>query len=213
MRKSSEEVIQQVLVGMRDCEASAGMQGRILDGVQERASAEAASDWRWLRPMRRVTLARPCAMRPLAWGLALGTMMAVFLSISVINRTKQSPARWYAQTVPTTSLASPALGAGAEETRPRLPGSAARSRGDTSAQNRTPINASELVSLRGIRAISRPAPAAPLTKEERILLSIAHTGDPQELAMLNPEIRAQQEAESEAEFERFVRAATKGDRE
>jgi hypothetical protein len=212
MRKSSEEIIQQVLLGMRDCEASPGMQGRILEGVESRTSAEPASYSPGLRPMPLITLVRPCAMRPLAWGLAFGTMMAVFLSVSVIHRIKQSPASWYAQRVPTTSLAPPALGAGAEEAQPRLPGSATRSRGDT-AQKRTPINASELVSLRGIRAISHPAPAAPLTKEERILLSIAHTGDPQELAMLNPEIRAQQEAESEAEFERFVRAATKGDRE
>jgi hypothetical protein len=64
-----------------------------------------------------------------------------------------------------------------------------------------------------MRAASHPAPEAPLTQEERLLLRIVHRGDPEELAMLNPQIRAQRDAESEAEFLKFVDESTKGDSE
>jgi hypothetical protein len=63
------------------------------------------------------------------------------------------------------------------------------------------------------RAASHPAPSAPLTQEEKLLLRIAHRGDPEELAMLNPQVQAQRDAESEAECLKFVDESTKGDSE
>jgi hypothetical protein len=60
-----------------------------------------------------------------------------------------------------------------------------------------------------MRAPSHPAPEAPLTNEEKLLLRAVHTGDPQVIAMLNPEERARQEAASEAEFQRFVKQSGK----
>jgi len=53
--------------------------------------------------------------------------------------------------------------------------------------------------------VSFPAPPAPLTEQERLLLKIAHTGDPVEFAMLNPEVRAGIAARSDAEYEEFFR--------
>jgi hypothetical protein len=64
-----------------------------------------------------------------------------------------------------------------------------------------------------MRAVSHPAPEAPLTEEEMLLVRIAHRADPQELAMLNPQVRARRDAESEAEFLKFVDDSTKGDSE
>jgi hypothetical protein len=55
-----------------------------------------------------------------------------------------------------------------------------------------------------MHAPSHPAPVAPLTNEEKLLLRAVHTGDPQVMAMLDPEVRARQEAESDAEFQKFV---------
>jgi hypothetical protein len=43
----------------------------------------------------------------------------------------------------------------------------------------------------------------PLTEQERLLLRIAHKGDPVEMAMLDPKIRAAREREEEAEVQRF----------
>jgi hypothetical protein len=64
-----------------------------------------------------------------------------------------------------------------------------------------------------MRAPSHPAPEAPLTQEEKLLLRAVHTGDPQVMAMLNPEVRARQEAESEAEFRKFIEQSGKEDHE
>jgi len=72
---------------------------------------------------------------------------------------------------------------------------------------------SDSVALDEMRAASHPAPPMPLTEQERLLLRIAHRGDPVELAMLNHEIRAKQEEEEKAEFQRFFEPATTGDHE
>ena len=64
------------------------------------------------------------------------------------------------------------------------------------------------LALREMRAASRPAPPLPLTKEEKLLLRVARTAGPEELAMLNPDERARREAESEAEFQQFFGQST-----
>jgi hypothetical protein len=67
--------------------------------------------------------------------------------------------------------------------------------------------------LTEMRAVSHPAPEAPLTQEEVLLVRLAHRAGPQELAMLDPLIRARQDTESEAEFLKFVDESIKGDSE
>jgi hypothetical protein len=52
-----------------------------------------------------------------------------------------------------------------------------------------------------------------LTEQEKLLLRIVHRSDPEELAMLNNEMRAKQEAEGRAEFQRFFEPSTTGDNE
>jgi hypothetical protein len=47
---------------------------------------------------------------------------------------------------------------------------------------------------------SFPAPPLPLTEQERLLARIARQGDEQEMAMLNPEIRASLDARQKAAF-------------
>ena len=48
-----------------------------------------------------------------------------------------------------------------------------------------------------------PPPVAPLTEQERLLQQIARSHKPNELAFLNPELVARQEAENDAEFRDF----------
>ncbi len=62
-------------------------------------------------------------------------------------------------------------------------------------------------------AASRPAPPIPLTLQEKLLLRVARSTDPAQLAMLNPEMRARQEAESNAEFRRFFGLTPTGENE
>ncbi len=50
-----------------------------------------------------------------------------------------------------------------------------------------------------------PPPPLPLTDQEKLLLQLAQTRDPDQLALLNPEIRARQQAADEAEFQTFFK--------
>jgi hypothetical protein len=52
-------------------------------------------------------------------------------------------------------------------------------------------------------APSHPAPALPLTAEERGLVQLVHTADPKTLVTLTPEIKAKLQAQEAAEFEKF----------
>jgi hypothetical protein len=54
-----------------------------------------------------------------------------------------------------------------------------------------------------VTAPSHPAPELPLTAEERELVHLARTADPQVLATINPETQAKLLAEEAAEFEHF----------
>jgi len=52
-------------------------------------------------------------------------------------------------------------------------------------------------------APSHPAPPLPLTDQERGLVQIARTGDPKQLATINPETEAKLRAQETAEFDKF----------
>jgi hypothetical protein len=49
----------------------------------------------------------------------------------------------------------------------------------------------------------------PLTEQERLLLRLVHKDDPVELAMLDSKMRALQDLEDKAEFQRFFGQSTK----
>ena len=135
MRKSSDEAIQQVLAGLRDCEASAGMERRILEAVRDRASARPAANWRGLRP-----LAHWCPIWPLAGGLVL---VVIFVSSSffLIHRTGHSPTRLPVQAARAESGSPAASGKVAEENGSKT---IARTRGNAAARKRVRTNASDL---------------------------------------------------------------------
>ncbi len=50
---------------------------------------------------------------------------------------------------------------------------------------------------------SFPAPPLPLTEQERMLLRLAHRGDAENMAMLNPDLRAAQTAKATEQFQQF----------
>lgn len=59
--------------------------------------------------------------------------------------------------------------------------------------------------------VSFPAPEAPLTDQERLMLRIVHRGDPVEMAMLNPQELDREEAAEAAEFQQFFPPPPKPD--
>lgn len=61
------------------------------------------------------------------------------------------------------------------------------------------------------KVASFPAPPMPLTEQERLLLSIVHKGDPEQVAMLHPRILDPQTAKEKTDFQEFFDETPKGD--
>jgi hypothetical protein len=74
--------------------------------------------------------------------------------------------------------------------------------GAAKAQRAT-VDDMDALALEQMRAASQPAPPLPLTKQERLLLHVAHEGALEELAILDPAKRAAQDKEERAAVERF----------
>ncbi len=199
--KNPDEAIGRVLAGLRDAEAPAGLERRILETVEARAGAHAASTPRWAL---RVALAGIIAA-------------CLFIVIAVIHWHDHSSTQARQQMVAPELHASPGPPAGKIESSvlPKQTIAPIRKVAGIAAPARRveQINDADAVLLAEMRAPSHPAPVAALTNEEKLLLRAGHLGDPQVMAMLNPEVRARQEAESEAEFQAFVNQSGKGDSE
>jgi hypothetical protein len=188
---NSEETIGKVLASLRDVEASPGLERRILAAIEERASHPSVVIPRW------------------AWNVALAGMIAACLlfAITAISRHELPSTQVQQHAIPAESAESTQEALLLPQ-KPILP-TRTSIRIAASARKAQPISAADAVLFHEMRAPSRPAPAAPLTKEEKLLLRAVHLGDPQVMAMLDPEVRARQEAESEAEFHRFVEQSGK----
>jgi hypothetical protein len=210
--KNSDEAIEQVLAALREAEAPVGMERRILETLEEKASSQVGSGWRRLRPIWLTMPARPVATRFLACGVASAGLFAIGLAIYSIHairrpghlptQSKMAPASVgslppatsgtvasSAQLVPhETSV--PSIGRPDTEEKPN----ARRARANSTADS---------VALQEMLAVSYPAPPMPLTEQEKLLLRIAHRSDPVELAILEPMLRTVQDAEEKEEFQRF----------
>jgi hypothetical protein len=185
--RNSEETIEMIMAGLRDAEASPGMEGRILASVEARASERRVATPRW------------------AWAMAMAGVAAALLFIAIlsIHRHGQPPAQAQQHVLP------------AETARDAQPATLLSQKpiefNKAVAPRRTGarIRSEEAVLLSDLHTPSHPAPEAPLTQEEKLLLRVVHKGDPQVIAMLDPEERARQEAKSEAEFQKFVEQSGK----
>jgi len=220
--KNSEEAIERVLAGLRDSEAPAGMERRILEALEDQASARSRSGWRWLRPMWLVAPAHPVAMGSLACGVALAAIFAVALAVPAIRRLGYSPAQSKMNLAPAGTLPPATSETVAKSAQLSSPGSSvrsmrkmnageetnARTAGAVHNSDRDGIGDGDSVAVSEMLAPSHPAPPMPLTEQERLLLRIAHRGDPVQVAMLDPRMRAARDAEEGAEFQRFFGSTT-----
>ena len=224
--KNSEEAIEKVLAGLRDADAPVGMERHILEALENPASARSRSGWRGLRPMWLVAPVHPVAMGSLACGVALAGIFAVALAIPAIRRLGHTPVQSKMNSAPAGTLPLATSEAVAKNSRAPLPAIRARSAGETNAVGKANARTREAVpnsdrdssgdgdsvALSEMLAPSHPAPPMPLTEQERLLLRIAHRGDPVEMAMLDPMVRATRDAEEQTEFQRFFGQATNGQR-
>jgi hypothetical protein len=214
MTKSTEEAIKQVLTGLRDSEAPAGMERRILEAVHDRASVKSRSRWHRLRPMwlmKRPTLWS--TSRSLSWGVALACTIAICFAVSMLHRIEHVPAQSNLHSTPIATPPPAASKVIAKNVKLPSPASRAQSMAKTNARKARLVHDSDSVALREMRAASHPPPPMPLTEQEKLLLRIAHKGDPVQLAALDPAVRAARNTEEKAEVQRFFEPSKTGDHE
>src|SRR5258706_12208921 len=106
----NSEAMEKLLAGLREAEAPAGMERRILDaledGLLERAAVRSRFGWRELLPVWMVAPARPVVVGSLVCGVALAGLFVVALAIPAIRRAGNAPVQSKRKVAPVESLAS-----------------------------------------------------------------------------------------------------------
>jgi hypothetical protein len=220
--KDSEEAIEKVLTGLRGVGAPDGMERRILEGLQGRASARPRLGWRQVLPIGLVA-ASPVARKSLTCGAALAGVFALAMVASAIRRSGHAPVQSKVSVAPvelvplanSESFPSEAGVTNIETTRVSTPGPGVRAaRVEKARRARAEVvDDSDALALQEMRAPSRPAPPMPLTEQEKLLLRIAHHGAPEELMALSPLLRAARDEEEKAEVQQFFEPRTTEDNE
>jgi hypothetical protein len=204
--KNSEEAIEKVLAGLRDAEAPEGMERRILDALEHGEPVRAGSVWHRLVPLW--LLAPAGAMtRVLVCGAALAGVVVVVFAASTIRHAKSSPVQSKKEVAPEKLLPVPpsivdAPSVAASSSREGRVGLGVR-RAVGEARSVRTVDSEDSVALSERLAASFPAPPMPLTEQERLLLRIAHKGDPVEVALLDPNQRSLKEMKERAEYQSF----------
>jgi hypothetical protein len=213
--KNSEEMIERVLAGLRDADAPDGMERRILDGLEERATARSRQGRRWMRPVWLLAPSRPIVAGAVACGIAVAGLLVVLAVPAVRRHAPLSKLQSKANTSPTERVPVAPNAVAANNVRASAPGHDVRSMETANAQKASLVRAlvwgngsNDSAAVNDTQTASFPAPPMPLTEQERLLLRIAHRGDPVELALLSPRLRAVEDAEEKAEFQRFFGPST-----
>lgn len=206
--KNSDEAVERVLAGLREAEAPEGMERRILEAVRDGASQRG----RWAARRRTIPsrLEGTMSWATAAAGVVVVAGMLCWSSLRGprVGDPSVMPKR---QTV-VANVAAPEpemRSAKAVEETPRTP----RLKGSKHSGRTLRVREREATARSEMRAASSPASPMPLTEEEKLLLRVVHRGDPEEIALLNPAVRAAQDAEETAEFGEFFGRANIGDHE
>jgi hypothetical protein len=199
--KNSDEAIEKVLAGLRNSEPPAGMELRILAAAKRRESSQPASSW--LREKLLWLLTSSSQQR--AWRVALVATTAAFLLAALIipsiqrHRNPSTQSEFHPDATVTPTPVNTRESANLPRSQSTVPASDKHAkRGARLVSTTFPLHPHEM------RNLSHPAPEAPLTQQEKLLLRVAQSGNPHVFAMLNTEIRTRREAEEDAEFQRFA---------
>ena len=212
--KNSDEAVERVLAGLREAEAPEGMERRILEAVQD--VPEQRQGWSFGRRAMPWRLAGRMSWATAAAGVAVVAGMLCWSSLrssrSGDPAVDQSVMPKGRTGVASTSIPGPERrSAKAFEETPVTP--VRRSQASMRPGKMVRVRARDVTDGRKARLASYPAPPMPLTKQERLLLRLAHNADPAEIAMLDPAVRAARDAEETAEFREFFERANAGDHE
>ncbi len=194
--KSDEEVLERVLAALGEAEAPEDMERRILGGLEAHMEARPASRWGWI-----------VARRPLVWGLGLAGVIAGAWIAAGVHESRRNTTTLAGQP---RSAAMPGVAGSSEapvSDRAVLLGQTGPASVELKGFERKEMppreSEADSIAMSEMRATSFPAPPMPLTEQERLLIRIAHQSDPEELAMLEPEIRMAREAQEKLEVQQF----------
>jgi len=198
------DTVDRVLAGLRDIEAPAGMDRRILAALHQRAETNTSA-------------VRSSITSPLLWVAATAAaIVAITLWWSTPSHTTPNLAI-HTQTTTTLSTAQKAAAPSmarseiiCQSNKAGCPiHDAKRHEWDHSSEARSavtePPTTPEAAPLPDTLAASHPAPPLPLTEQEQLLLRILHKGDPIELASINNDFRDQQPIRDAEDFQRFFK--------
>ncbi len=173
--RDADGTIERLLAGLRDAEPPAGIERRILEALDGMEAREAvASASLWRRPLRPA--------------IAMLSACAVILMISV-HQHRHALAPTGADM---RQAAKPELVAQKAPSVPRR------------TNSRVPVRRPQDVPAVGeTQTASFPAPPVPLTEQERLLMRLAQRGEADNMALLNPDVRAEQTAKAAQQFQQF----------
>jgi hypothetical protein len=178
-----DEMLERLLAGLGAAPVEDGFAQRVRRGVEARVAAADSRPVRW---------------RVARWSFASAAAAVLLCAVSVHELRHRSDATPVVQNQPTALPLVMAPGKGDEATvEPPTPRRTVPLRRKAAELDGQPATAA---------VVSFPAPEAPLTEQERLLLRIVHRGDPVEVAMLDPQELARQEAVEAAEFRQFFPA-------
>lgn len=204
--KNSDEAIEHVLAGLREAEAPEGMERRILKAMRDGALGHREG-----RPMRRLTPLRLIVTRSWAVALAGLTVVSLMVCLTAVRRyrLRHDTAQSKNYTVSTNASAQEVQVAAARKIQSTSGELTERLRGVRGSANaRQVVFVRETTHLREIRAANHPAPEAPLTEEEKLLIRIAHKGDPAQIAALDSSLWHERDARERAEVRSFFESPT-----
>jgi hypothetical protein len=195
--KNTDQAIQKVLAGIRDCESPIGLEGRVLRAVQEHAAKRSAPGWFLFMPNRRAARSPVAAFISWTCAVSLLALIGVFIFHHLPVHT---PARLAKNLPQVNSGIAQSAELHLDERSVQLQVKTPAPR--TKLQHRkSPLGYS-------ITFASHPAPPLPLTRQEQLLLQVAHRVDPKQLAMLNPTQQALENAKEKKEFQEFFGPTT-----
>jgi hypothetical protein len=192
--KDADGTIERLLAGLRDAEPPGGMERRILealDGVEAREAVASASLWR-------------LPFRPAIAMLLAGTV--ILMVAFTVEQHKHVPGQ---QLVPLKPHGTPGQATEGLNGAPNIVSSLRvgqkpqRSNGAALRQLPPVKHPHDAPAAGETQTASFPAPPLPLTEQERLLLRLAHRGDADNMAILNPDTRAAQTAKATEQFQQF----------
>ncbi|GGA79219.1 hypothetical protein GCM10011507_33070 [Edaphobacter acidisoli] len=197
--KDLDRSIERVLSGLRNAEAPAEMERRVLAALQARASTPPTTVWDRLLPGWLGAHAR-AVMISAACGVA--AVLVAVLVAPAIRRQGRVPAPAARTIVPAApsplAMTNDVTDAPVPVSRPIVRRAVAHR-----ANKAEVVKTSDDLAEIEMRAPSMPAPPMPLTDQEELLLRLVHARDPVELAALDHKVWAEQFAKGKAQFDRF----------